>query len=1161
MISSSTSIQAGFEPIPGYVLHSKLGSGGYGEVWLAEAPGGLKKAIKFVHGDIDEDRANNELKSLQRIRQVNHPFILSLERIEVIEGRLLIVTELAQGTLYDRYLEFREKGFAGVSRERLLAYLRDAADGLDFLCHQHDLQHLDVKPANLLLVADRIKVADFGLIKDIQSNSLSLMAGLTPTYAAPEMFDGRPGRFSDQYSLAIVYQEMLTGTLPFRGRTTAQLANEHLQKAPNLESIPPLERPILSKALSKKPQLRFSDCRELINALERCRTQQVELEEKKSASFARIKPRSTRPSSFNEPSRPSQVPTRSVPVSDAKSTNSRDKGSSDFTLAQIPENASPTSQDAGSIQILPPLNVLDIAQADSKSSFDSQSIPSLSKSTGKSLTIGIGGVGIHSLIEMRKLCQQSHDNLEDLPQRGFLIIDSNEEAIQLAVSADRDGRLPHHCTIHIPLKAPQHYRQSDRISFHQISRRWVYNIPRSLKTEGVRPLGMLAFLDRASYVFESIREALAEVARSQGEAAALQPIDVHVVSSAHGGTGSAVSSEVGFFIRQIAADFGLKVYLELVLTCAVPHSDGAMDLPIATALACLTELNHYHKTQGLHPAIEGLPASKAIHQAPFDHVSLIYGGQFGNTGDLISTVEQAGRYLWSLAETKLGETLRQTRQADEAKLASTPDHDITTWLSTVATRKTEISSAVSDEVSAARTCLPIALPWLAAMDSIVASRSLTERTCSLDSRTQEQIDFLIGDMFRTNQWTAQAWVHQCMQTIIDEIPTSEAPSVYSNDLDAAQKSELDVISDSLAIDASKTYNSVSSLVTKTRATLITSIVSKFLTSPAAWTNIREITIRTASQFRIHAHSLQVVADRLFQKHDDTLEKISRGEQGSTLEFDQQLQAVAMEARFHSIASKMLERMAEHVAHLEEIWLHECNILRQDLMRWIKQLCLEIGIQMDDSPETQSVSISLRRLNMDEDLARTLKKRILDVSCSRLLPKSSNPIALDDVFKFAFRHFVERSKKPSSSASRHSLDHADITNSIDRNPTTEANVPPPSDVKGSTEKESHPKIEPTNLANELIQTRPYLVDFGGAVRNILVVPKGVVEQFQPEQRSELTQHQVTFIQTEQGECELVCIGESLVLSQIIDRVWMPSSQNWELSNRVFSRVDIEWQPIQ
>ncbi|HUP81287.1 MAG TPA: protein kinase, partial [Pirellula sp.] len=215
---TASSIQAGFEPIPGYVLRNKVGAGGFGEVWLADAPGGLKKAIKFVHGHIDDDRAAGELKSLQRIRQVNHPFILSLERIEVVEGQLIIVTELAQGSLHERYQEFRQKGFVGIRGERLIGYMRDTAEGLDFLCQQHDLQHLDVKPANLLLVADRVKVADFGLIKDIQSKSLSVMGGLTPTYAAPEMFDGRPGRFSDQYSLAIVYQELLTGTLPFRGR-------------------------------------------------------------------------------------------------------------------------------------------------------------------------------------------------------------------------------------------------------------------------------------------------------------------------------------------------------------------------------------------------------------------------------------------------------------------------------------------------------------------------------------------------------------------------------------------------------------------------------------------------------------------------------------------------------------------------------------------------------------------------------------------------------------------------------------------------------------------------------------------------------------------------------------------------------------------------------
>ncbi len=252
MASLIANAAAGFEPIQGYVLRDKLGAGGYGEVWLADAPGGLKKAIKFIFGSLDESRANSELKALQRIRQVTHPFLLSLERIEIVDGQLIIVTELADGSLTDRFKKFRDDGYVGIRREQLLDYLRDAADALDFLCQKHDLQHLDVKPANMLLVADRVKVADFGLVKDIQSQSMSMLGGMTPTYAAPEMFDGRPGRFSDQYSLRFVYQELLTGTLPFNGRTTAQLASEHLHRAPNLDPVPPGDRPVSRESSRQK---------------------------------------------------------------------------------------------------------------------------------------------------------------------------------------------------------------------------------------------------------------------------------------------------------------------------------------------------------------------------------------------------------------------------------------------------------------------------------------------------------------------------------------------------------------------------------------------------------------------------------------------------------------------------------------------------------------------------------------------------------------------------------------------------------------------------------------------------------------------------------------------------------------------------------------------
>ena len=130
------------------------------------------------------------------------------------------------------------KNEQGIPRDELLKYIRNAADALDYLSDEHGLQHLDIKPENLLMVSGHVKVADFGLIKDLQEASQSLMSGMTPAYAAPELFDGRPGTKSDQYSLAIVYQEMLTSLRPFPGTTPAQLAAQHMHGKPNLRPLP-----------------------------------------------------------------------------------------------------------------------------------------------------------------------------------------------------------------------------------------------------------------------------------------------------------------------------------------------------------------------------------------------------------------------------------------------------------------------------------------------------------------------------------------------------------------------------------------------------------------------------------------------------------------------------------------------------------------------------------------------------------------------------------------------------------------------------------------------------------------------------------------------------------------------------------------------------------
>src|SRR5580692_9086478 len=257
-----TSPLVNHEPIPGYRLIERLGRGGYGEVWKAEAPGGLFKAIKFVYGDLegagdDNKGAEQELKALNRVKTIRHPYILSLERFDIVDGQLMIVMELADRNLWDRFNECRGQGLVGIPAPELLGYLDEICEALDLMNIHYQIQHLDIKPQNLFLVHNHVKVADFGLAKDFEGIRATVTGGVTPVYAAPETFEGWISRFCDQYSLAIVYQELLTGVRPFSGTNTRHLLMQHISAAPDVSPLPPQEREIVARALSKSPEERF----------------------------------------------------------------------------------------------------------------------------------------------------------------------------------------------------------------------------------------------------------------------------------------------------------------------------------------------------------------------------------------------------------------------------------------------------------------------------------------------------------------------------------------------------------------------------------------------------------------------------------------------------------------------------------------------------------------------------------------------------------------------------------------------------------------------------------------------------------------------------------------------------------------------------------------
>jgi serine/threonine protein kinase len=269
--------EANAEPLPGYWLVERLGSGGFGEVWKCAAPVGGYKALKFVlHnlGGPGAQAAPRHLESLtlHRVKHIRHPLILAPDRVELVGDDLLIVMELAEQNLHTIRDGWQARGHPGIPRDQLLAHLYDVAEALDVLNRKHELPHLDVKPQNLFLVGNHVKLSDGGLVQTLQELNAGdpagvRIAGLDPLYTPPEMQLGICGRSSDQYSLAIVYQELLTGVAPFRGRNSQQLAFQHARAEPDLAPLPEADRPIVARALAKDPSQRHPSCLDFIRAL------------------------------------------------------------------------------------------------------------------------------------------------------------------------------------------------------------------------------------------------------------------------------------------------------------------------------------------------------------------------------------------------------------------------------------------------------------------------------------------------------------------------------------------------------------------------------------------------------------------------------------------------------------------------------------------------------------------------------------------------------------------------------------------------------------------------------------------------------------------------------------------------------------------------------
>lgn len=193
-----------------YKILKKLGSGGFGTVYLAEDTF-LKseRALKIPHG-LNSQKEKLLKESIVQTKLLDHPNIVKLLTVDIIDNNIIMVMEYIEGTDLEKIIDAKAK----LSIKKAVTYFRQILSALGY-AHENKILHRDIRPSNILIdKKDEVKITDFGTSTFLEESHHATTKIGSPPYMAPEQFEGKAVFASDIYSTGCLFYEMVTGFPP-----------------------------------------------------------------------------------------------------------------------------------------------------------------------------------------------------------------------------------------------------------------------------------------------------------------------------------------------------------------------------------------------------------------------------------------------------------------------------------------------------------------------------------------------------------------------------------------------------------------------------------------------------------------------------------------------------------------------------------------------------------------------------------------------------------------------------------------------------------------------------------------------------------------------------------------------------------------------------------